>query len=148
MIIRFSNKLFIFLILILGFGQLPVSGSVLCFGNDGHVAIEKGTDNLNCTHPVINHSESLMNLSSLNSLADLNHCGSCNDISLSNNNLESKAVSTVFSISDINPNNSFFISLNFPLELKSETIKRNKRIHSKSVSYSYLPQIEKVVIIC
>lgn len=148
MIRNLPSQIFVLLILILSFGQLPASGTVLCFGNDGHVAIEKATYALNCTHPLNSHSEPLKKLNLFNSITDLNHCGSCNDVSLSNKNLESKIVSAGFSILDINPGSSFFTTFNFPPELKAGTNKKDYRIHSKSVNYSYLPQIEKVVIIC
>ena len=144
----FSKLIFLSLLIFLGLGQLPASGLVLCVGNDGHVDLEASNSDQKCVMPLSKLPDFKNKHEIQKQPYNFNHCGVCSDVPLSSTKAESKTLSAGFSISDINPGSSFFITFNFPPELKAETTKKDYRIHSKSVNYSYLPQIEKVVIIC
>lgn len=60
-----------------------LSGFVLCIGNDGHVAVERSTDDVSCSdkeipaHPEVTyeHTDTCCSLTT-------DHCGDCRDIAL------------------------------------------------------------------
>lgn len=147
MIGNLPSRIFILLILFLSIGQLPASGTVLCFGYDGNVAIERVKLTC-CVHPIEIQQKSINTLSFYNSISDFDHCRICNDISLSNNNFESKIVSANTYLADFKLLSLYFITIDFPHQPINETTPKSYIEKDRTLNYFHLPQMEKVVILC
>ena len=75
--------------------QISLPGVVLCIGSDGHASLESYSEGL--CNEITSKSESQHNadfsLETLNS-SNNQHCGSCVDIPISDNNTENKVISS------------------------------------------------------
>jgi len=145
-----TSKKFIplFIILYLIIGQLPLQGTVLCYGSDGHLAIENANGNKRCGQPLeINNSKS--DIGSLNKIGNqyvTRHCGPCVDILISENNSEKKVVSSNNLLSQITMH-AFAAYVISPI-LPEENFNHTGLIQKSPEINSILDSLQTTILIC
>lgn len=85
---KHRNMIFLLVIYLLFLPLLNVQGTVLCFGKDGHVALEKASSDFEC-ESILNLNTEQINNSERSDfiiekkIDDARHCGDCEDIAIS-----------------------------------------------------------------
>ena len=81
--------------------QMSLPGVVLCFGTDGHIALENYTSGFCCDYDLNTSQNQDQYLESLN-YSKTNHCGTCVDVRTSDINYENKLISSNLVMPEIN----------------------------------------------
>ena len=135
---------FIPLILLL---QISLPGVALCIGSDGHMSLENYSEGL--CNEITSNSEgqhnsnfSFLTLNSLNS----QHCGSCVDIPISDNNTKNKVISS----NDLIPEIDIHALAVYQLtpQVPIETSSHHSIVKELPFNISFLKSLQTTVITC
>ena len=145
---RFNRTFFLPLCLLayLLIGQGAVQNFVLCFGVDGHIAVESAPSGTRC-EPFLNMApQGASSLSSIKDIAPLYwHCGPCLDLSISAGN----SYLPVYSVQNRMPQvGSFLLAVSLsPLSTYAEILPEVFLPQALSTNHSFLASLRSVVLL-
>jgi len=127
--------------------QLSLPGVALCFGADGHVALESYSQGLcdGVSSEFSSQDSSISFLQTLNN-SDSRHCGACIDIPITDNNSENKvtALNNLTAEIDIHAFSVFQLKSQMPLESSRQSLLTEELPTYKS----FLESLQTTVITC
>ncbi len=127
--------------------QISLPGVALCFGSDGHVALENYYDGL--CNEIISKSNSQDNNNSIvrtiNS-SNNRHCNTCIDIPTTDNNTENKVLSSndMMPEMDIHGLSAYMLSPERPQEHSRQSL----MVQELPTGNTFLDSIQTTIIIC
>ena len=127
--------------------QISLPGVVLCIGSDGHAALEsysEGLCNEITSKPESQHNSNL-SFQTLNS-SNNQHCGSCVDIPISDNNTKNKVISSndLMPEIDMHALAVYQLTPQVPLEISSH----HSLVYELPSNISFLDSLHTTVLTC
>ena len=125
--------------------QMSLPGVVLCFGTDGHIALENYTSGFCCDYDLNTSQNRDLYLESLN-YSKTNHCGTCVDVRTSDNNSENKLISS----NDVMPEIDIYAFAAYVLSSlwSQKNTSHILTIHDIPSSFTFLDSLQTTVITC
>lgn len=127
--------------------QLSLPGIALCFGINGHVALENYSDG-QCNEMIsvsASRNPSIFSLHNLNN-SNSQHCGPCVDIRISDDNSENKLISSKGLIPEIDIH--AFVAYVLPLSIFEETPIKKTLIKESPKAHPTLDSLQATILIC
>jgi len=127
--------------------QISLPGVALCFGSDGHVALENYYDGL--CNEIISKSDSQDNNNSINrtiNSSNNRHCNTCIDIPTTDNNTENKLISS----NDVMPEIDIhqFVVYQLTSQMYLEASSQSFIVQELPTGNTFLDSIQTTIIIC